>query len=91
VVDQQIDGRLAGQQALRPHPKRGRQVIEARSVSGGSFGSLDHEILVSTLAEHIHDGRFLQLIKRMLNAGYLEDWRWNATLSGLPTGVLMFS
>jgi RNA-directed DNA polymerase len=40
------------------------------------------------LAEHIHDGRFLQLIKRMLNAGYLEDWRWNATLSGCPQGGL---
>jgi len=40
------------------------------------------------LAEHIHDGRFLQLIGRMLNAGYLEDWRWNATLSGCPQGGL---
>jgi group II intron reverse transcriptase/maturase len=50
------------------------------------FGSLDHEILVSTLAEHIHDGRFLQLIDRMIKAGYLEDWRWNATLSGCPQG-----
>ncbi|WHX15598.1 reverse transcriptase domain-containing protein [Streptomyces malaysiensis subsp. malaysiensis] len=50
------------------------------------FGSLDHEILLSTLAEHIHDGRFLQLIDRMLKAGYLEDWRWNATLSGAPQG-----
>ena len=38
------------------------------------------------LAEHIHDGRFLQLIERMLKAGYLEDWRWNATLSGCPQG-----
>jgi hypothetical protein len=38
------------------------------------------------LAEHIHDGRFLQLIDRMLKAGYLEDWRWNATLSGCPQG-----
>jgi hypothetical protein len=22
----------------------------------------------------------------MLRAGYLEDWRWNATLSGCPQG-----
>ena len=22
----------------------------------------------------------------MLTAGYLEDWRWNATLSGAPQG-----
>jgi hypothetical protein len=42
--------------------------------------------MVSTLAEKIHDGRFLQLINRMLQAGYLEDWRWNATLSGAPQG-----
>jgi group II intron reverse transcriptase/maturase len=50
------------------------------------FGSLDHKIMLSTLAVKIHDGRFLQLINRMLHAGYLEDWRWNATLSGAPQG-----
>jgi len=50
------------------------------------FGSLDHQILVSILAEKIHDGRFLRLISRMLKAGYLEDWRWHATLSGAPQG-----
>jgi hypothetical protein len=42
--------------------------------------------MLSTLAEKIHDGRFLQLIDRMLKAGYLEDWRWNDTLSGAPQG-----
>ncbi|MCA1703034.1 MAG: maturase [Actinobacteria bacterium] len=50
------------------------------------FGSFDHEILVGILSEKIHDGRFLRLIKQMLKAGYLEDWRWNATLSGVPQG-----
>lgn len=50
------------------------------------FGSLDHKIMVGVLAEKIHDGRFLQLIERMLQAGYLEDWKWNATLSGAPQG-----
>jgi retron-type reverse transcriptase len=35
------------------------------------FGSLDHEIMVSILAEKIHDNRFLRLIKQMLQAGYL--------------------
>jgi group II intron reverse transcriptase/maturase len=50
------------------------------------FGSLDHTIMVSALAVKIHDGRFLQLINRMLQAGYLEDWRCNATLSGAPQG-----
>lgn len=50
------------------------------------FGSLDHQVLLSILAEKIHDGRFLRLIRNMLTAGYLEDWRWNATLSGSPQG-----
>jgi group II intron reverse transcriptase/maturase len=50
------------------------------------FGSLDHEVLLLTLAGKIHDNRFLRLIKQMLQAGYLEDWAWNATLSGAPQG-----
>jgi group II intron reverse transcriptase/maturase len=50
------------------------------------FGSLDHEVMIAILAEKIHDGRFLRLIERMVKAGYLEDWRWNATLSGAPQG-----
>ena len=50
------------------------------------FGSLDHEIMARILAEKIHDNRFLRLIRNMLEAGYLEDWEWNATLSGVPQG-----
>ncbi|AWW43674.1 maturase (plasmid) [Streptomyces cadmiisoli] len=50
------------------------------------FGSPDHSVMLSTLAERIHDGRFLQLIDRMLKAGYLGDWQWNDTLSGAPQG-----
>jgi group II intron reverse transcriptase/maturase len=50
------------------------------------FGSLDHEVMLSALAEKIHDNRFLRLLRNMLQAGYLEDWVWNATLSGAPQG-----
>ena len=50
------------------------------------FGSLDHDVMIAILAENIHDNRFLRLIRGMLRAGYLEDWRWNATLSGAPQG-----
>ena len=50
------------------------------------FGSLDHGVMLATLAEKIHDGRFLQLVSRMLKVGYLEDWTWHATLSGSPQG-----
>ncbi len=50
------------------------------------FGSLDHDLTITTLAEKIHDNRFLRLLRNMLEAGYLEDWVWHATLSGAPQG-----
>ncbi|MFG2563527.1 reverse transcriptase domain-containing protein [Streptomyces sp. NPDC048496] len=50
------------------------------------FGSLDHDVMMTTLAANIRDGRFLRLIRHMLQAGYLEDWIFNATLSGSPQG-----
>src|SRR6266516_4465725 len=50
------------------------------------FGSLDHDVMLSTLAGRIHDNRFLRLVRNMLQAGYLEDWEFNATLSGCPQG-----
>src|SRR5215831_9928650 len=50
------------------------------------FGSLDHEILLGILAEKIRDNRFLRLIQNMLKAGYLEDWAYRDTLSGVPQG-----
>ena len=42
--------------------------------------------MIKILAEKIHDNRFLRLMRNMLQAGYLEDWGWNATLSGAPQG-----
>ena len=42
--------------------------------------------MTKILAEKIHDNRFLRLMRNMLRAGYLEDWVWNATLSGAPQG-----
>jgi hypothetical protein len=42
--------------------------------------------MIETLSERIHDNRFLRLVRNMLTAGYLEDWRWGATLSGTPQG-----
>lgn len=50
------------------------------------FDSLDHQVLLATLGERIHDGRFLRLIAEMLKAGYLEEWKFGATLSGTPQG-----
>jgi retron-type reverse transcriptase len=50
------------------------------------FGSLDHEVMMSILREKLHDNRFLRLIQNLLQAGYLEEWRYHTTLSGCPQG-----
>jgi group II intron reverse transcriptase/maturase len=50
------------------------------------FDRIDHEVLLSILGEKIHDSRFLRLMSNMLKAGYLEEWAYNATLSGTPQG-----
>jgi group II intron reverse transcriptase/maturase len=50
------------------------------------FGSFDHEVMVGILSGKIHDNRFLRLLRNMLTAGYLEDWKWGATQSGVPQG-----
>src|SRR5829696_8449254 len=50
------------------------------------FGSFDHSVMLRTLGEKIHDNRFLRLVRNMCQAGYLEDWTWAATLSGVPQG-----
>jgi group II intron reverse transcriptase/maturase len=53
------------------------------------FGSLSHDLLISVLSEKIHDGRFIRLVKQLLQAGYLEDWHFNQTLSGVPQGSIV--
>jgi len=53
------------------------------------FDELDHQVMLQTLGEKIDDNRFLRLIGQMLRAGYLEDWVWNATLSGAPQGGVL--
>jgi group II intron reverse transcriptase/maturase len=53
------------------------------------FDSLNHELLIETLSEHIHDGRFIHLMQKLLDAGYLEEWTFNQTLSGVPQGSIV--
>jgi group II intron reverse transcriptase/maturase len=53
------------------------------------FGSLKHDLIISALAEHIQDGRFLNLVKKLLDAGYMEEWKLNKTLSGVPQGSIL--
>src|SRR5262245_60247240 len=55
----------------------------------GCFDSIDHQVLLSILAEKIRDHRFLRLVETMLAAGYLEQWEYRPTLSGAPQGGIV--
>ena len=52
----------------------------------GCFDNIDHKVLMEILGENIQDNRFLRLVSNLLRAGYLEDWKLNATYSGTPQG-----
>lgn len=55
----------------------------------GFFDNIDHNVLIDTLRERINDERFLRLIRKFLNAGYIEDWKFNNTYSGTPQGGII--
>ncbi len=50
------------------------------------FDRIDHAVLLNILREKIHDNRFIRLMSGLLDAGYLENWKYNATYSGVPQG-----
>ncbi|MDW8579664.1 reverse transcriptase domain-containing protein [Streptococcus suis] len=50
------------------------------------FDTIDHDVLITMLSRQIQDGRFIRLIKNMLEAGYLDDWKFHKTISGTPQG-----
>lgn len=50
------------------------------------FDRLDHSVLEAILQERFQDNRFLRLIRGLLKAGYLEEWTFHATYSGVPQG-----
>jgi len=52
----------------------------------GCFDNIDHDKLLEIIGRKIQDERLLKLLKGMLKAGYLEDWRYNQTYSGTPQG-----
>jgi group II intron reverse transcriptase/maturase len=52
----------------------------------GFFDHVSHDTLISILSQRITDKRFLHLIGQFLKAGYVEDWRYHQTYSGVPQG-----
>ena len=50
------------------------------------FDSFNHHTIIRLLRKRIDDEMFLQLIWKFLKAGYMEQWTYNRTYSGVPQG-----
>ena len=55
----------------------------------GFFDNINHNVLINTLKERISDDRFIRLIRKLLNAGYIENWKFHHSYSGTPQGGIV--
>lgn len=55
----------------------------------GFFDNINHLVLINALQERISDERFIRLIRKFLNAGYMENWKFHNTYSGTPQGGII--
>ena len=49
----------------------------------GCFDNIDHYVLITKIRDKVKDARIIQLLCKFLRAGYLENWRYKATYSGM--------
>lgn len=52
----------------------------------GYFDTIDHEKLLDLVAEKVADGRVLELIRKMLKSGVMEELKYRAVTTGTPQG-----
>lgn len=55
----------------------------------GCFDNINHHALIRIINTKIKDAKLVQLIWKFLKAGYLENWKYNATHSGTPQGGIV--
>ena len=55
----------------------------------GCFDNIDHNKLLEILSKDIKDSRFMKLVKGMLEAGHMENWKYCKNYSGVPQGGVL--
>ncbi len=55
----------------------------------GFFDNIDHAVMIDILRKRIKDERFLRLIRKFLNAGYMENNWLHQSYSGTPQGGII--
>lgn len=85
---------------FRPHRSCHTALAQVQKTFGGSkwfvegdikgfFDNINHDVLINILYERIADDRFIRLIRKLLKAGYIEDWKFHRTYSGTPQGGIV--
>jgi len=47
---------------------------------------IDYQVLIQLMERRIKDAAFMRIIRRLLKAGYCEEWTYHKTYSGTPQG-----
>lgn len=55
----------------------------------GFFDNIDHKIMINILRKRIKDEKFINLIRKFLNAGYMEQKELHQSYSGTPQGGII--
>jgi group II intron reverse transcriptase/maturase len=55
----------------------------------GCFDNIPHGGLLELIKKRVADEKVLSLISKFLKAGYLEEWRYHRTYSGIPQGNIV--
>jgi len=53
------------------------------------FDSIDHDTLIRILKKRVDDGRFLNLIRKFLKAGIMEECKIKNSITGTPQGGIV--
>lgn len=62
-------------------------VIEGDIIS--FFDNIDHDILLNLISKKVDDGRVIELIRRFLKVGYMEDCSFKESALGSPQGGVL--
>lgn len=55
----------------------------------GCFDNINQEKLLTIIEKNIKDNRLLKLIKKMTKAGYINNFKYERTYSGVPQGGIL--